>query len=87
MNPFMPTIVRDVERLSYWGHYSHANSFRLRQQLMQQFPWLPVLFSSHQGKLIRKYYPPKQLHWCEGRANLVSQLQYFRHFYPQVLLC
>lgn len=30
---------------SYWGHFAHANSVRLRQNLFKQFHWLTVLFS------------------------------------------
>ncbi len=30
---------------SYWGHFAHANSVRLRQQLFAQMPWLHEFFS------------------------------------------
>jgi hypothetical protein len=30
---------------SYWGHFAHANSVRLRQQLFEQMPWLKTLFN------------------------------------------
>ncbi|MDP2903831.1 MAG: RNA-directed DNA polymerase [Methylovulum sp.] len=30
---------------SYWGHFSHAHSVRLRHALFAQFNWLPYLFS------------------------------------------
>lgn len=29
---------------SYWGHFSHANSVRLRRSLFVQFPWLVTYF-------------------------------------------
>jgi len=29
---------------SYWGHFKHANSVRLRRALFQRYPWLSILF-------------------------------------------
>jgi hypothetical protein len=29
---------------SYWGHFAHANSVRLRQQLFERMPWLSQYF-------------------------------------------
>lgn len=37
-------LIRSV-LVSYWGHFKHASSYRLRQSLLAEFPWLMALFS------------------------------------------
>ena len=41
-----PADVQQLQALlgSYWGHFAHANSVRLRQQIFGQMPWLTPFF-------------------------------------------
>ena len=41
-----PAHVQQLQALlgSYWGHFAHANSVRLRQQIFGQMPWLAPFF-------------------------------------------
>ncbi|MCF7999936.1 MAG: RNA-directed DNA polymerase [Methylovulum sp.] len=44
---------------SYWGHFSHANSVRLRHNLFAQFSWLAVLFTlSPNGEIGARWVLP-----------------------------
>ncbi|TAL51536.1 MAG: hypothetical protein EPN89_03370 [Methylovulum sp.] len=44
---------------SYWGHFSHAHSVRLRHALFSEFNWLPYLFSlSADGALNARWVLP-----------------------------
>jgi RNA-directed DNA polymerase len=45
--PLRPSDVAQLQALlgSYWGHFAHANTVRLRMQLFEQMPWLKTLFN------------------------------------------
>jgi len=65
---------------SYWGHLNHGSSFRLKQALGKQFPWLKGLFIlSPLGDLVRRYRPPWRL------GTLAALVGWFARCYPQFL--
>lgn len=59
---------------SYCGHFKHANSYHLQQQLWQAFPWLTVLFEPS----LTPRYEPKP---C-AVTRYASQIRYFKRHYP-----
>jgi RNA-directed DNA polymerase len=59
---------------SYWGHFAHANSFRLRNALFKRYPWLTWLFADAQTHQPR--WQPK------GVTGFASQCRYFYRDYP-----
>ena len=60
---------------SYWGHFSHAHSVRLRRALFAQFNWLPHLFSlSADGSL--------QARWVLEGATFAQQSRVLQHGQP-----
>ncbi|MCX7086848.1 MAG: RNA-directed DNA polymerase [Methylococcales bacterium] len=52
---------------SYRGHFKHANSYRLRQQIAREFPWLNLIKDSQPSPLSMSYK---------------RQQQFFRQRYP-----
>jgi hypothetical protein len=62
---------------SYWGHFAHAQSVRLRCALFEQFAWLKLLF------ILR---PDGQLNprWVLQGATFASQVATLRAGWPQV---
>jgi hypothetical protein len=59
---------------SYWGHFQHANSVRLRAAIFRHYPWLALLFDS---TLQPRWQPPPH-----PRISYKSQLRFFRRHYP-----
>jgi hypothetical protein len=65
---------------SYWGHFRHADSIRLRWSLFRRYPWLGLLFAN-------PLQP--QPRWAPARAEAVNyraQLAFFRRQFPQAEL-
>jgi retron-type reverse transcriptase len=61
---------------SYWGHFAHAQSVRLRRALFEQFPWLKPLFVLH---------PDGQLspRWVLQGATFAGQVAALKAEWPQ----
>ena len=61
---------------SYWGHFAHANSVRLRHALFNQFVWLKSLFTLHpDGHLTPR--------WVLQGATFVAQAAALQAEWPQ----
>ena len=61
---------------SYWGHFAHANSVRLRHALFDQFAWLKSLFILHpDGHLTPR--------WVLQGATFVAQAVALQAEWPQ----
>ena len=61
---------------SYWGHFTHAHSMRLRRSLFARFPWLPILFDLNaQGKIAPR--------WVLQGETMTKQVQWLRQQWPQ----
>lgn len=79
---FTPDTVNAVQATlaSYYGHFRHAKSAKLRQAIFSRYPWLPhILFESTKAGICR----------CDAPASvssLASQWRYFHQRYPQHLL-
>ncbi len=60
---------------SYWGHFSHANSVRLRRRLWAEFPALSLLYD---------LWPDGSLHprWIVQGVTLGQQIQAAREAWP-----
>jgi len=60
---------------SYWGHFSHANSVRLRRRLWAEFPALSLLYD---------LWPDGSLHprWIVHGVTLGQQIQAVRQAWP-----
>jgi hypothetical protein len=60
---------------SYWGHFSHANSVRLRRRLWAEFPALSLLYD---------LWPDGSLHprWVVQGVTLGQQIQAARAAWP-----
>jgi hypothetical protein len=83
-----------IQLASYWGHFKHANSYRLRQSILQRFPWLALLFDVNallsnrlQGnKTGVKCTRPKIIpHWQPALNQIVgykSQIYFFQRLFP-----
>ena len=60
---------------SDWGHFSHANSWRLRRALLQRHAWLQVLFTlGERGDM--------QPLWVLPGCTLAQQLDGLRQLWP-----
>jgi RNA-directed DNA polymerase len=64
---------------SYWGHFSHADSYHLRQRILQHHPWLTLLFVEHHGQLHAAWQPASV-------TSLRSQIRYFHRRFPAARL-
>lgn len=65
---------------SYWGHFAHAHSVRLRHALFARFAWLGALFSlSPAGALAPR--------WVLQGATLAQQVAWLRAQWPQAVCC
>lgn len=63
---------------SYWGHFSHANSVRLRHALVQRFGWLRALFAINPaGELTPR--------WVLQGETLPKQVQWLRQQWPHAV--
>jgi len=68
---------------SYWGHFAHANSARLRAALFVQFPWLGWLFGPQPGR-------PQALQplWVPADAwHLQAHAAWCARHWPQARCC
>lgn len=62
---------------SYWGHFSLADSFNLRQSIWRRYLFLRQFFEiDPDGKLKRKYKPPL------GVRGVARQYRHFRRRFP-----
>lgn len=59
---------------SYWGHFAHADTYRLRQALFRRYAWLPWLFADAHS-LRPRWQPP-------AVTGFASQCRYFCQQYP-----
>jgi hypothetical protein len=63
---------------SYWGHFSHAQSVRLRRLIFSRFAWLPVLFAlDTTGALTAR--------WVLNGVTFAQQCEWLRAQWPQAL--
>ena len=56
---------------SYWGHFAHANSVRLRYALFAQMPWLRTLFNLG---VDARLYLKEPARWQVARRRAVAQM-------------
>jgi hypothetical protein len=63
-----------VTLASYWGHFHHASSHRLKHRIFQRFPWLGELFEDPIS-LCPRWQPP-------AVTSLASQWRYFLNQFP-----
>ncbi len=69
---------------SYWGHFHHANSYHLRQQLIREFAWLSLLLDTQTIN-----HQTLRLNWQPLPGNVTgyrSQLRYFQRQFPTATL-
>ena len=60
--------------VSYWGHFKHASSYRLRQGLLLDFPWLMALFHSENDSLMAICLPDgRQFSGYKGQVKAIRQ--------------
>lgn len=63
---------------SYWGHFAHAHSVRLRHALFARFAWLGVLFHiSPHGQLTPR--------WVLQGTTLSEQVAWLRQQWPRAV--
>ena len=63
---------------SYWGHFRHADSYRLRQGIFRDFPWLHLFFRDPVD--LRPRWQPILV------SSLASLWRYFEREFPACLL-
>lgn len=63
---------------SYWGHFAHANSFRLRHRLLTRYSWLHFLFSVNSSAQLT----PR---WVLQGATWAQQLDWLRAQWPHAV--
>ncbi len=63
---------------SYWGHFTHADSVRLRQSLFARFPWLDCLYHLQADGSLN----PR---WELDAASFAGQCDALRAAWPQAL--
>ena len=63
---------------SYLGHFRHANSNRLQQQIWSEFGWLKLLFESTPTKLRPRWEP-------QSVTSFRSQWRYFSHWAASIV--
>ena len=63
---------------SYFGHFGHAQAYRLRRALIDSFPWLKILFDA--AALAEGVLRPRWI--CPRAAGLHQQLGDLRGDYP-----
>jgi len=69
---------------SYWGHFHHANSYRLRQGIIKEFPWLYLLIEP-----LFEFRQKIRLCWQPHISNIIgykSQVGYFQKIYPNAAI-
>jgi hypothetical protein len=68
-----PADVQQLQALlgSYWGHFAHANSVRLRQQLLAQMPWLATYVSLNADGSLHHHTPAR---WQVLRRRAVQHI-------------
>ena len=86
-----PVIMQSLQSTlaSYWGHFKHANSYRLRHYLWQRFPWLALVFDIGTLKNNKPARMPNHLQirpsWQPMPEQIVgykSQVHFFRQLFP-----
>jgi hypothetical protein len=60
---------------SYWGHFSHADHYRLAQKVFTRFPWLSCLFDLQDDRFVPLWQP-------RDVSNYKSQQRYFQRQFP-----
>lgn len=63
---------------SYWGHFNHAHSYRLKQAFFHRYPWLHWLF--HNAITLAPRWQPTNV------SSFRSQCRYFSRAYPGLRL-
>jgi RNA-directed DNA polymerase len=64
---------------SYWGHFSHANSYHLQQHIWRRFAWLGLLFRVHQQRLVPLWQP-------SSASSFLGQRRYFQRLFPRACI-
>jgi len=64
---------------SYWGHFKHANHWRLQQKIFKKFWWLNCLFASHKDMLI-------PLLVASDAYSYQTQIEYFSNLFPSAVI-
>jgi len=69
---------------SYWGHFSHANSYHLRRSIIREFPWLTLLMelTTQSEKILRLCWQPRS----GNITGYKSQVRYFQQHFPCAIL-
>ena len=60
---------------SYWGHFRHADAWRLMDALWRRYGWLGLFFNHRAGRLSAAWYP-RQV------SGYAAQVRYFRRRFP-----
>lgn len=60
---------------SYWGHFSHADHYRLARKVFTRFPWLSCLFDLQDDRFV-PLWQPKDI------SSYKSQQRYFQRQFP-----
>ena len=63
---------------SYLGHFAHAHTYRLRQQIEAQYPWLQQLFFQIHPRLI-----PRWQQQARRRPSMAGQWSDFHRAWPE----
>ena len=84
---------------SYWAHFKHANSYHLRQQLLNQFKWLVLLFEAKAllmpnelAKRSRLKSQPESAKWIKPSwepaavSGYNSQIRFFQGAFPSAVI-
>lgn len=86
-----PSIIQGLQATlaSYWGHFKHANSYRLWQGLLFRFPWLALVFDATallanktMGNVAAVSIIPS---WQPKPAQILgykSQIHFFQQLFP-----
>ena len=61
---------------SYWGHFKHADSHRLKKHLLKKYSWLRFIYATEETAELEPIYCPKDV------GYLFSQINYFQYHYP-----
>jgi hypothetical protein len=61
---------------SYWGHFSHADHYRLARKVFTRFPWLSCLFDLRNDRFVPLWQP-------ETVTGYKSQQRFFQRRFPR----
>lgn len=82
--PIKPELLAELQALlaSYWGNFSHADAYHLKQGLLQAFPWVNVLLGINpKGNWYSRTQPG--VGYLDGYRR---QIEFFRAQYPTATL-